>query len=85
MDVYRVHKVCQCVADDEFVLQTGYEPEQIEIFLYYNKQLVRELKSDRSASYDYLQKGEEYNNLNDDLEGNNRLDAERGAEDGDMS
>ena len=56
MDVYRVHKVCQCVADDEFVIQTGLEPEQIEIFLYYNKQMVRELKNDRSPSYDYLQK-----------------------------
>ena len=27
MDVYRVHKVCQCVADDEFKVKTGYEPE----------------------------------------------------------
>ena len=58
MDVYRVHKVCQCVADDEFVLQTGLEPEQIEIFLYFNKQMVKELRSERSASYDYLQKGD---------------------------
>jgi len=27
MDVYRVHKVCQSVADDEFRVQTGFEPE----------------------------------------------------------
>lgn len=26
-DVYRIHKVCQCVADDEFYQQTGFEPE----------------------------------------------------------
>ena len=37
LDVYRVHKVCQCVADDEFNRMTGYEPEQIELFLHINK------------------------------------------------
>ena len=45
------------MADDEFVTQNGYEPEQIEIFLHYNKQMVNEMREARSASYDYLQKG----------------------------
>ena len=53
-DVYSIHKVCQCVADDELFAQTGIEPEILEIFSYYNKQMVNELRSDRSASYDYL-------------------------------
>mmetsp|Transcript_36868 Transcript_36868/g.48434 ORF Transcript_36868/g.48434 Transcript_36868/m.48434 type:complete len:133 (+) Transcript_36868:807-1205(+) len=52
-DVYRLHKTCQCVADDEFVAQTGYEPEQIELFLFLNKQMVNDLR-DRAVSYDYL-------------------------------
>ena len=55
LDVYRVQKVCQCVADDEFFSTTGYEPEQIELFLYLNKQMVNDLRKDRSVSYDYLQ------------------------------
>jgi len=28
----------------------------LEIFSFYNKQMVKELKSERSSSYDYLQK-----------------------------
>ena len=36
-DVYRTHKVCQCVADDELFAQTGIEPEVLEIFSFYNK------------------------------------------------
>ena len=55
-DVYSIHKVCQCVADDELFAETGIEPEVLEIFSYYNKQMVNELRSERSASYDYLQK-----------------------------
>ena len=46
--------MCQCVADDELFAETGIEPEVLEIFSFYNKQMVRELKSERSASYDYL-------------------------------
>ena len=60
-DVYRLHKTCQCVADDEFVRQTGYEPEQIELFLYLNKQMVNNLR-DRAVSYDYLQKNDSDSN-----------------------
>ena len=26
-DVYKIHKMCQCVADDEFYATTGFEPE----------------------------------------------------------
>lgn len=70
IDVYRVHKVCQCAADDEFYRQTGYEPEQIEIFLFYNKQMVKDMRSERSASYDYLQKGD---NLSQSDDGSQRL------------
>lgn len=55
LDVYRMQKVCQCVADDEFVRDTGFEPEQIELFLHLNKQMVNDLR-DRTVSYDYLQK-----------------------------
>ena len=55
-DVYSIHKVCQCVADDELFAETGIEPEVLEIFSFYNKQMVKELKTERSASYDYLQK-----------------------------
>lgn len=65
-DVYKIHKVCQCVADDEFYASTGFEPEQIETFIYMNKQLVLEMRSDRSTSYDYLQKNDD--NQDDDGE-----------------
>jgi len=47
------------VADDEFFSTTGYEPEQIELFLYLNKQMVNDLRKDRSVSYDYLQNNED--------------------------
>ena len=30
----------------------------LEIFSFYNKQMVKELKSERSSSYDYLQKND---------------------------
>ena len=40
--IHRIHKVCQCVADDEFYAVTGLEPEQIEIFCFTNKQRVLE-------------------------------------------
>ena len=60
-DVERVQKVCHCIADDEFFTLTGLEPEQVEIFLDLNKKMVKEMRSDRSHSYDYLQK-------NDDVE-----------------
>ena len=54
-DVYRVNTVCQCVADDELFTKHGIEPEVLEIFSYYNKQMVKELtRSDRAGSYDYL-------------------------------
>ena len=36
-DVYRIHKVCQCIADDELFAETGVEPEVLEIFSYVNK------------------------------------------------
>ena len=55
-DVDRIQKVCQCVADDELFAETGIEPEVLEIFSFYNKKMVNELKSERSHSYDYLQK-----------------------------
>lgn len=58
-DVYKVHKVCQCVADDEFFAETGLEPEQIETFIYLNKQMVLEMRSDRSVSYDYMQQNDD--------------------------
>lgn len=67
LDVYRVHKVCQCVADDEFKAETGYEPEQIELFLHMNKQSVSDMR-ERSASYDYLQKGGESGQPSEDNE-----------------
>lgn len=70
-DVYSIHKVCQCVADDELFAETGIEPEVLEIFSYYNKQMVNELKSERTSSYDYLQKdtpGGVDNSLRDDEE-----------------
>ena len=60
-DVYRLHKTCQCVGEDVFFRETGYEPEQIELFLWVNKQMVRDLR-DRAVSYDYLQKNDEYSN-----------------------
>ena len=53
----RLLKVCQCVADDEFYKQTKLEPEQIEIFIYNNKDKVSDMQSDRAESYDYLQNG----------------------------
>ena len=56
-DVVRLQKMCQCVADDEFYKQTGYEPEQIEVFLWQNKLKVRDLR-ERTVSYDYLQKND---------------------------
>ena len=55
-DVYSIQKVCQCIADDEFFTETGIEPEVLEIFSFYNKQIINESRSERSASYDYLQK-----------------------------
>ena len=67
-DVYSIHKVCQCVADDELFAETGIEPEVLEIFSYYNKQMVNELRSDRTASYDYLQKQDEVKNSENDEE-----------------
>ena len=68
VDVYRVHKVCQCVADDEFVRTTQYEPEQIELFLHRNKQMVNDLR-ERTVSYDYLQR----ENMGDDENGSQHL------------
>ena len=53
-DVYFIHKMCQCVADDELFAEIGIEPEVLEIFSFYNKQMVNELRSERTASYDYL-------------------------------
>lgn len=41
-DVYQIHKVCQCVADDELFTKTGIEPEVLEIFSFYNKQIINE-------------------------------------------
>ncbi len=61
MDVYRVHQVSQCIADDEFVTRTGFEPEQIETFLSINKMMVNDLRNERSGSYDYLQKNSQSN------------------------
>ena len=65
-DVYRIHKVCQCIADDELFAQTGVEPEVLEIFSYYNKQMVNEAKSERGDSYDYLQKNGKKNSERDE-------------------
>ena len=65
-DVYRIHKLCQCVADDELFAETGIEPEVLEIFSFYNKQMVNDLKSERSASYDYLQKNGQKNSERDE-------------------
>lgn len=61
MDVYRVHQVSQCIADDEFVTRTGFEPEQIETFLSVNKMMVNDLRNERGGSYDYLQKNSQSN------------------------
>ena len=44
-DVYSVHKICQCVVDDELFARTGIEPEVLEIFSYLNKQKVNETRN----------------------------------------
>ena len=67
-DVYRIHKVCQCIADDELFAKTGVEPEVLEIFSFFNKQMVNELKNERGDSYDYLQKNGRKNNSDRDEE-----------------
>ena len=54
------------MADDEFFDQNGLEPEQVEIFLHFNKQIVNELRSDRTHSYDYLQKNDGQSELTDE-------------------
>ena len=74
MDVYRVHQVSQCVADDEFLARTGFEPEQIETFLSLNKQMVNEMREERSASYDYLQKNGQSNDDESQRSGSINMD-----------
>lgn len=66
----RLLKVCQCVADDEFYEQTKLESEQLEIYIYANKDKVNDVASDRAASYDYMQNGKDnfHNEHQNDLD-----------------
>lgn len=50
----RLLKVCQYAADDEFFGQTGIESEQLEIYIFNNKNKIDEVGSNRSNSYDYM-------------------------------